>query len=115
MTIAGAALGPAPPPGGVVVAFEDRGDAERLAWAWHTSGTGADVGADVAKLVAMAPAELDAAAAETDAAVVVFRKGSLVLPRGGGSETLLGVLAAGGEAQLGSTGGGSGVAGGSFY
>lgn len=114
VTIAGAALGPAPPPGGVVVAFEDRGDAERLAWAWHTSGTGADVGADVAKLVAMAPAELDAAAAETDAAVVVFRKGSLVLPRGGGSETLLGVLAAGVEAQLGSTGGGSGLAGGSF-
>lgn len=87
-------------PGGVVVAFEDRGDAERLAWAWHASGTGVAVGADVAKLVAMPPAELEAAAADTGAAVVVFKKGGLRVPPRLKSDELLATLQAGVEAQL---------------
>lgn len=87
-------------PGGVVVAFEDRADAERLAWAWHTSGTGVAVGADVAKLVAMPPAELDDAAAGTGAGVVVFRAGGLRVPPRLASEELLATLQAGVEAQL---------------
>jgi len=98
----GGADGEGPP--GAVVAFEKHDDAHRLARLWHVSGAGAANGADIGRVVAITPEQLDEAAAEYEADPVVFRAGSMPLPARASSQQVLQLLAAGVAAQLGEEG-----------
>lgn len=84
----------------VVVAFESREDAERLAFVWHCSGAASAAGAEVGSLRAMTPGKLDAAAESIGARAMVFRKGALRLAPGTPADALLAALAAGAAEQL---------------